>query len=221
MKTPEERKACSEQKIQAKGIAINAWLPMVPPSSEVTLKDTETVCRRAVAALLSTQIALDISNQDYGHVKFFIDLMNKFGVRDCLNPKEQNLVNGTFSQQDIADVVWEYECYWSLVWALGLIPDEALEDAGTICDCQKASDLVAHCQSFAEFQSKCSMRDVEEILDMLDLYYRYHWATVEKKWVKPDLPIGNLNEEIVFERRRGLEWLICDTENWHDISLDT
>lgn len=221
MKTPEERKALSEQKIQAKGIAINTWLPMVPPSSEVMLKDTETVCRRAIAALLSTQVALDISNQNYGHVKFFIDLMKKYGVMECLNTKERNLVNGTFSNQDAADVVWEYECYWSLVWALGLIADTDMEDAGKICDCQRAIRLVAECSGFEAFLSKCQMRDIEEILDMLDLYYRYHWATVEKKWVNPDLSIGNLNEEIVFERRRGLEWLISDQENWHDISLDT
>ena len=33
--------------------------------------------------------------------------------------------------------------------------------------------------------------------------------------------IRDLNGEVVFERRRGLEWLICDTADWHDISLHT
>ncbi len=47
---------------------------MVPSGSEVMLKDTDAVCRRAIAALLSKQIALDISKQAFDHVRFFIDL---------------------------------------------------------------------------------------------------------------------------------------------------
>lgn len=219
MTSPQERKECSEQKIIKKGIGINRYLPMVPPSSAVKLRDIDDVCKRAIAALLSTQVAFEISNQNYKDVKFFIDLMYKFNVRDCLNPKEQNLVNAQFSAQDVTDVVWEYECYWSLVWALGLIGD--IEDASSVCDCNTAVHLVADCEDFEEFKSKCRMRDIEEILDMLDLYYRYHWATVQNRWIDKQLPIGDLNEEIVYERRRGLEWLISDEDNWFDISLDT
>lgn len=219
MTTPQERKERSEQKILKKGIGINKYLPMIPPSNTVKLRDIDDVCKRAIAALLSIQIAFEISNQNYKDVKFFIDLMDNFNVRNCLNPKEQNLVNAMFSQQDVTDVVWEYECYWSLVWALGLIDN--IEDAGSVCDCEKAVHLVADCGDFEEFKSKCRMRDVEEILDMLDLYYRYHWATVQHRWIDDKLPIGNLNEEVVYERRRGLEWLISDTDNWFDISLDT
>ena len=55
---------------------------------------------------------------------------------------------------------------------------------------------------------------------MLDLYYRYHWACVEKR-IKPDTIIGSLDGEVVWERRRGLEWLVSDMEDWNKISLDT
>lgn len=219
MTTPQERKERSEQKILKKGIGINKWLPMIPPSSTVKLRDIDDICKRAIAALLSTQVAFEISNQNYKDVKFFIDLMKQFNVSDCLNVKEQNLVNAQFSEQDVIDVIWEYECYWSLVWALGLVDN--IEDAGAVCDCETAVHLVADCADYEEFKSKCKMRDIEDILDMLDLYYRYHWATVQHKWIDKELPIGDLNEEIVYERRRGLEWLISDEDNWYDISLDT
>lgn len=33
--------------------------------------------------------------------------------------------------------------------------------------------------------------------------------------------IGALNPEVVVERRRGLEWLFSEEEDWNDISLDT
>ena len=60
---------------------------------------------------------------------------------------------------------------------------------------------------------------VVQALDMLDLYYRYHWACVEKR-IKPETSIGNLNPSVVVERRE-LEWLISETQDWYDISLDT
>lgn len=66
----------------------------------------------------------------------------------------------------------------------------------------------------------CKLRSVEEILDMLDLYYRYHWACVEKR-VRPETNIGKLNPEVVMERRKGLEWLINEINEWDEISLDT
>jgi hypothetical protein len=56
---------------------------------------------------------------------------------------------------------------------------------------------------------------------MLDLYYRYHWAVVQHEYSDSSCPVGDLNGDVVFERRRGLEWLVCDTEDWFDISLDT
>jgi len=219
MITPETRKQNSEQKIQAKGIAVHPHLPMIESSAYVELKGLDVICKRAVVTLLSTQIACDLGNQEYSEIRFFIDLMKKFGVRNEVNQKEKKLIGGTFSQQDIADVVWEYECCWSLFWALGLI--DTIEDADTICDCEKAIHLVADCKDYQEFKNKCHLRNIEEILDMLDLYYRYHWAVVEKEHFKPELPVGNLNPEVVWERRRGLEWLISKESDWYEISLDT
>ena len=217
MKTPQERKAQSEQRIRAQGIGVFEGLPMLP--QEVRWKDTDTVCKRAVAALLSTQIALAISQEKYGDVSGFIRLMENRGVKTCLLAKEQQLVSGMFSPQDVTDVVWEYECCWALFWALGLVED--ITDAGAICDCNRATRLVADCPTMEAFRAKCRPRDPEEILDMLDLYYRYHWACVQHRFVDPALPVGNLNEEVVYERRRGLEWMISDEADWHDIALHT
>lgn len=219
MTTPEERKRKSEQKIQAKGIAVHPYLPLLESSADVSLKDMDSICKRAIVALLSTQIACDIRNHEYGGVRFFIDLMKQFGVKDAVNQKEKKLLNGMFSQQDVMDVVWEYECCWSLFWTLGLV--DTIEDADIICDCEKAIHLVADCKNYEEFKSKCQLRDIEEILDMLDLYYRYHWAVVEHEHINPELPVGNLDAEVVWERRRGLEWLISEESDWHEISLDT
>ena len=55
---------------------------------------------------------------------------------------------------------------------------------------------------------------------MLDLYYRYHWACVQKR-MDSKTSIQQLNSEVVMEIRRELEWLISEKEDWNKISLDT
>ena len=57
-------------------------------------------------------------------------------------------------------------------------------------------------------------------MDMLDLHYRYHWATEEKR-LRPETEIKDLNPDVLMERRRGLEWLISEESDWFDISMDT
>ncbi|MBP5431745.1 DUF4272 domain-containing protein [Ruminococcus sp.] len=217
--TPTERKANSEKIIAAKGIGINPNLPLTETASQIKLRNLDEVCRRAVAALLSTQVGFGRSEQNDEDVNYFVGLMDYFGVKDCLNAKERRLVDGSYTQQDVIDVVWEYESYWTLVWALGLVDD--ITDAENICDCPQAVRFVSQSGSFEEFKEKCSLRSADEIMDMLDLYYRYHWAVVQHESKDKKYPIGGLNTDAVSERRRGLEWLVCDTADWNDISLDT
>ena len=217
--TPAERKANSEKIIAAKGIGINPNLPLTEPASQIKLRNLDEVCRRAVAALLSTQVGFGRSEQNDEDVNYFVGLMDYFGVKDCLNAKERRLVDGSYTQQDVIDVVWEYESYWTLVWALGLVDD--ITDAENICDCPQAVRFVSQSGSFEEFKEKCYLRSTDEIMDMLDLYYRYHWAVVQHESIDKKCSIGGLNTDAVSERRRGLEWLVCDTADWNDISLDT
>lgn len=217
--TPAERKERTEKLLAEKGIGINPHLPFIESASDIELKDLDDICKRAVAALLSTQAAIELNEQHSDDAASFINLMEHFGVKASLNSKEKKLLDGSASQQELTDIVWEYECYWSLVWALGLIED--ISDASAICDCLTAIRLVSKCSDFEDFKSKCKIRSKDEILDMLDLYYRYHWAVVQHEHIDSSCPVGELSGDVVFERRRGLEWLICDTEDWYDISLDT
>lgn len=217
--TPVERKAKTEKILAANGIGINPHLPFIESASEIKLKSIDDICKRAIGALLATQLGVQLNEQRNEDAAMFVKLMNHFGVIEQLNSKEKKLLNGTATQQDFTDIVWEYECYWSLVWALELVDD--ITDASDICDCPTAIQFVSKCGSYDEFKSRCKLRSADEILDMLDLYYRYHWAVVHHEHIDSNCPIGNLNGDVVFERRRGLEWLICDTEDWYDISLDT
>jgi len=215
----QERRAKSNELIKNMGIACFEELPMIETSTQVGLKSLDDICKRAIACLISTQVACDIANNDYEEsINYFKPLLEVYGVSSGLNSLEKKLFDESYSNQDAINVGWEYEAYWALVWALSLIDDIA--DASNICDCKKAIELVQSKQNFDDFKKQCNLRGVEEILDMLDLYYRYHWATTEKR-INPETPIGNLNPGVVVERRRGLEWLISTEKDWYDLSLDT
>ena len=93
MKTPQERKALSETKIKAQGIGVFEGLPFIPSAEEVTLKSFDEICKRAIATLICTQIACEIAKENYKQIGFFVDMLKKYDVSDCLNEKENHLVS--------------------------------------------------------------------------------------------------------------------------------
>ncbi len=220
MSLQEERKAKSNKFIKELGIDCLETLPLVESSEEVKLKSIDDICNRVFASIISIQLACDIDQgNDYEQSKeFFEGLLDKYGVKNSLLPNEKKLFDNNYEQKDVLNVTWNYETSWSLLWALGLVED--MDKPFAVCDCDKAITLVATCGSIDDFKDKVKMRDIEEILDMLDLYYRYHWAVVDKT-INPNTKIGNLYPDVVWERRKGLEWLISSEEDWDEISLDT
>lgn len=213
------RRNKSNEIIKSMNILCNENLPCIESSDEIKVKSLDDIIKRALCSFLLIQLACDVNNGVYSESLDIIKkLLDKFNVSDSLNIKEKKLLEGTYTMQDAIDVAWEYEAYWSLVWALSLVDD--IKDASNICDCQYAIKLFNECNSYEEFKNKCKLRDVNEILDMLDLYYRYHWACVEKQ-INPSTEIGSLDSGVVMERRRGLEWLISSENDWYNISLDT
>lgn len=200
-------------------LTINENLLCSVKDSDVKLKSIDDICKRAIACLITTQIACDINNGKYEEsMEFFLPIYKKYDVENCLNSKERRIVDGTYTMQDAIDMDWAYESYWALCWCLGLVED--IKDASLLCDCEKAISFVINCKSFEEFKNQCQLRSIEEILDMHDLYYRYNW-TVNNKKIDEKTNVGNLNSSNVIERRRALEWIISTEEDWYNLQLHT
>ena len=68
--------------------------------------------------------------------------------------------------KDAIDIDWEYETYWAIVWALGLIDDD-ISNAGSICDCQKAIYIVSKSKNLEDFEHR--LNDPENRISNLDL----------------------------------------------------
>lgn len=194
-------------------------LPIVESSADVKMKTLDEICNRAFTCFLAIQVACDVNNNNYEEsIEYFKPILEGLNLNQYLNSKEKRIFDGTYTRQDAIDLDWEYEDLWSLFYALGLVDD--ITDGGKLCNCDFIIEIMASCKNVEEFKNKCKLRDIEEILDMLDLYYRYDWACTEKR-IKPETSIANLNPSNVIERRRGLEWLISDKADWYEISLDT
>ncbi|AZK44979.1 DUF4272 domain-containing protein [Paenibacillus lentus] len=218
----EQRKQETIAYLQSRNIPYIEGLPQLPPLADLHFKPREEIARRAVALLLVIQYACYIL-QDEGveqSRQFVTEMLDKYGVTNALTENEADLLQQEEPEhQDAVNISWQYEAYWVLIWALGLV--ESLEFPNQTCDCDFAIQAVSSCDSFEEFLGKTSPRRPEEILDEADRNYRLHWACVNSRIKGESAPAG-MNESIVMERRRALFWLIgSEGEEWDHISLDT
>jgi len=218
----ERRKRASIAYIQERGIPVLETLPQLPPVAACQWKTQEDIAGRAVALLVVIQYACDVTQGgDLEESKEFVmRMLGKFDVEDQLTEKERKLLQDAEpAEQEAVNIVWQYEAYWPLLWALGLV--DSLDFPDQICDCEYAIEAVSRCDSFEEFYGKTALRSREEIMDEADKVYRLHWACVDSRIHGKESPAG-MNESIVMERRRGLFWMVgCDEEDWDHIPMDT
>lgn len=220
MKTAEQRKQLSIEKLKSEGVAYIDWLPVIENESEVQLKSPIQIAKRLIACMLCIQASFDQRNDDYDVevVIFYQKLLKQFQI-DNLTEKELAVFEQKGNEQDLLNMTWKYEACWVLLWVLGLIdelkfPNEPM----THNECHFAIDAVSNNANMDEFLSKIKMRSLEEILDQADLIYRYHWACVDARVNGKEV---NLFESVVMERRAGLAWLFRADADWDNPDLNT
>ena len=219
-KSKEMRRAQSIEKLKLYGIDYIENLPVTYEANEVKIKSIEDIAKRYIANIISIQVAYDLlNNADVDcSLNFFNDLLNMYESRDALNELERKVLRKELGKKELVNLTWQYESLNVLSWVLGLKKD--LNFPNEVCDASYLVEVIATSKNLSEFIVKCNIIDVETILDELDLEYRYHWAIVDKR-INPSTNAVGLDEEIVVERRRALEWLFEDIDDWNKISLNT
>jgi len=212
-----KRREKNNRYLRENGLAASDGLRSHWEDSEVSCREKDEICKRAAACLITVQVACDINNGKYKEsIEYFVPMLKDLGLMEKLNSKEMRIIDGSYSMKDAVDLDWAYESYWALCWCLGLVDD--IRDASDICDCDAAIGFFMHCRTVDEFIAQCKLRSREEILDMLDLYFRYQWAVNDSR-VNPASSAGSLNPMTVTERRRALEWVVSDEEDWYDLDM--
>ena len=203
-KTAQERKDISIEILKSQGVPFIDHLPLVYETDEVAPREKDEVIARAICSFAAIMCACtirdngELTDEDKQGTKDFLD--NRFGCIDKLTRMERRVIEGEASYDEAVNMGWKYESLWALLWAMGLVKE--LDFPKDICDCNFVMKTFS-----GDFSERVKMRGTDEILQALDLIYRYHWACVNAR-VNGSKSAG-LDEEVVMERRGGLEWLCC------------
>ncbi len=230
------RKARSEKILKENNALINFELPPIEDSREAAIKSPEEIVRRAVAALLTTQIAMECLNYYDGDgnndtvmesAGFFREMLESFDLEDELTEDEERYFELADDDEELptekeaSDMSWRVEMCLPLFWACGLVeelpyPDEESEYV------LELSQTLSSCDDFDDIMDLVEMRSDGEILDEADLIFRMDWACVEA-WIKQEKPSGNLSLDVVVERHKGFNWIIgaYDAEDWDNVVANT
>jgi hypothetical protein len=205
------RKAWAEDVLTQQGIPINKHLPCIESGAEVQLRSPREVADRLLAL---TIIAVKGEGLEQEHVDRIIDERD---ARGLFTRRELAFVNAPEpSEHDRIQFAWRYEAAWTLFWALNFT-EGPMAFPGTICDVPL---LVETVRDTADL-TKNGLHSANNILNEVDLIYRYHWA-VRQASLDGEFAPGGLDVGVVQERHHALNWLICYCDaDWDDVGTDT
>ena len=208
------RKRRSEAILKAEGVPFIEWLPAVEDEGDYRPRSTEEIAARAYALTLVAYKATtgdhDGANQVWAEVR----------DRVALTPSEADFMRDPMpSAQDVIHFSWQSEAARPLFWMLGYV--QTLERPETQADPDPMVRLVSR-KSFDYLVAGARPRSQSEMLDALDLTYRYHWAAVDARINGRDAP-ARLNPDVLMERHKALNWLVRynDDAGWDDVTTDT
>lgn len=210
---PVEIKKESEKIIAAKGGKTIDWLPFLERTEG--MRSNEELIDRALIlnALLNIHFEAPIAI-----IKEWIEQQSLTPSLSEYEKKLLNKENKDLSEQEKINLYWYIEALWALMWAGSLIDDlpidKYVEDyMAELCpNLEKGEDD-------SKFRLSMRIRTEEEIFKKLDLYYRTHWYTFDGLLNK--YSTGEMDNSVIMERRKALEWVFDNTLDWDDIPLNT
>ena len=209
------------KKLDALAVDYCKGLPMI--GNYKLCKSENQICKRFIASLFFSMLACDyMQDRHYYETEgkeITEQAVDEFRLKNYLFPAEIKLLEECDDRTAI-NLSWTIECCYSLAWVLGLVSTEEMEAPCEPDGPHNLFQFIKPFHKFEDFKASCKLRQPSEILDMVDLYYNYHWACVDHR-INPITNCGELNEEVVMERRKALEWIISKEKDWSDISLDT
>jgi hypothetical protein len=208
MTSIETIRANNEARLIKLGIAVNPGLPYIESIDDVTPRSATEIAQMLVALSYTIRIA-------YGYpISDAREHLTKLGAIGVLGSTTLDIFNsGTLTEQQRIDLAWQAEAAQAIAWALGL----AELDHTRRCD----DDLAARMpfgDSELHFIQAAQRRSIAEIQEQVDLVYQMHWYAVNCRFTGSDC---SLNESVIRERRRALDWIYGIDEDWDEIPMDT
>jgi len=148
--------------------------------------------------------------------KYFSDSEKEFFYNE--NPNQDKLVH--FS--------WQAEAAVSLLWALNILKE--MPNLNQQFDIYKLEEIGKIVDSPTQFISSAVLRNKNEIKEKENDLVHQHWRLRDaelfnaSRFIEKDpeeLPLEELDYNIVYQRRYGLSWLVWTNEEWDTVSTDT
>ena len=163
-----ERRLRSETILRAEGVPFLAALPVVETTAEALKRSKEEVALRTLCLLFVAAKGEGLEDEIAERV------LKSYELRPHLTPKELAFVlDNSPSQHDRIQFAWRYEAAWTLLWALGFVAQ--LGKPVQPCDVKFAVRTMTGTTT-SQFIEDSELRPIADILDQVDLIYRYHWA---------------------------------------------
>lgn len=204
-------KAESEAKVLALGGRICNWLPIL---------DTPAV--RAVAEVQGRMSVLNalINISFSAPISVIRDWLTEHELNVFVSEEEEQLLaktNDELTDRELGGLRWNLECLWAMMWATGLT-DEL--DPTEWCGNEMAAMLpnLELGEGNDKLEQVRALRPTEELYRMLDYHYRLHWYCVDERLHAREALV---NEGIVYERRKALEWIFNRAADWDDVEMST
>ncbi|MCE5168867.1 DUF4272 domain-containing protein [Paenibacillus profundus] len=218
----EARKRRTMELLTEQGIPVIDHLPVIVGDDDALIRPKEEIVQRAIALCMIAMYAGGLAEEsDLAREREFIHMiMEQYGAESFFTENERDfLTDDNPDRTDMIQFAWMYECCWVLLWALGYV--EQLDFPGDICDVQSAIDVLRNAGDYDTFYNNAVVRTKAEILEQTDRIYRYDWACVNERINNRPIP-GGLNDEVVVERHRAFNWLICYMDaDWDHVRTDT
>ncbi|MBQ6654123.1 MAG: DUF4272 domain-containing protein [Erysipelotrichaceae bacterium] len=231
--TEEERIQAIKDKLKARGLHCPENLGI---NDEVELRSVREIAVRAVVTTIMSHLAFYMFDEDYRerYLNDHESELRKFKVYDDLFEEEKKILNEDYSECRCNQMSWQYQAAITLLWILGLV--DSIDDASEPKEVQDEIDdlylMVTKYESIDSLIEKCRLRDKEELADICELYWHYHWSIrdaarlnyyklteEERKRI-----LNTVSSDVVPERRKALEWAVYSEEDdngeW-DFPLDT
>lgn len=241
------RRAKSEEFCKSKNIPIysDPYAMYFEPESEITIRTKDEVIDRTLglcSVFLKAEklyqeslpekdskfkLIAKFGSEEMGYLystdPTYDDFLLKYDTISKLTPNEKEFITlDNPTQQQRSNAYWRTESINVMLWALGHI--NFLTYPNKTCDESGSAEINIHTVfSFSEqdFRDKSKLRSKSEILDEADLILRLHWACVNAR-IKNELPPGDLNPSVIFERHWTLNWLTnYMNQDWDNVTTDT
>ncbi|MBZ9633742.1 DUF4272 domain-containing protein [Clostridium sp. FP1] len=210
---------CDEKKIAHTNFMLGTQIM----EEEVLVPTVEEIVKRAVAIFSAALYAECLLMEDgsVGLAKYEFEEMNKiYGVINYLSNSEKEYIE--MNEPDRVTSIqfaWQYERCAILIWALGFIE---LNPSTEICNVRKIAEVLRSYDSLNGLIQASNIISNVELLDMHTRILYYHWACVDARIKKQEIPAG-IDSGVVQEQHYALNWLVsanggCD---WEKICSNT